>query len=181
MKTPPKSKNRKRALPAALQSELSKVVKFAGGRGGVLGEAASARHRVRLPRLCVLFVGHDRSRLKLSAQFLADELDRDLRRIALDKIVSKYIGETEKNLKRVFDNAEAVASILFFDEADALFGKRTEVRDSHDRYANLEMNYLLQRIEKFDGLVILATNHKKNLDAAFLRRVNFIIPLSRCT
>jgi len=89
--------------------------------------------------------------------------------------VSKYIGETEKNLRQVFDAAEDGASILFFDEADALFGKRSEVKDSHDRYANIEINYLLQRMESYSGLAILATNLKASLDTAFLRRLRFIV------
>ena len=90
-------------------------------------------------------------------------------------MVSKYIGETEKNLRRLFDAAEDGGAILFFDEADALFGKRSEVKDSHDRYANIEINYLLQRIESYRGLAILATNMKSALDTAFLRRLRFIV------
>ena len=90
-------------------------------------------------------------------------------------MVSKYVGETEKNLRRVFDAAERSGAILFFDEADALFGTRTEVRDSHDRYANLEINYLLQRMEDYAGLAILATNRRAALDGAFLRRLRFVI------
>src|SRR5581483_12049115 len=88
---------------------------------------------------------------------------------------SKYIGETEKNLRRLFDAAEDGGAILFFDEADALFGKRSEVKDSHDRYANIEINYLLQRMEAYRGLAILATNMKSSLDSAFLRRLRFIV------
>ena len=96
-------------------------------------------------------------------------------------MVSKYIGETEKNLRRLFDAAEDGGAILFFDEADALFGKRSEVKDSHDRYANIEINYLLQRMEAYRGLAILATNMKSALDTAFLRRLRFIVnfPVSR--
>ena len=90
-------------------------------------------------------------------------------------MVSKYIGETEKNLRRLFDAAEDGGAILFFDEADALFGKRSEVKDSHDRYANIEINYLLQRMESYRGLAILATNLKSALDTAFLRRLRFIV------
>ena len=90
-------------------------------------------------------------------------------------MVSKYIGETEKNLRKLFDAAEGGGAILFFDEADALFGKRSEVKDSHDRYANIEVNYLLQRLESFQGLAILATNMKGALDSAFLRRLRFVI------
>jgi SpoVK/Ycf46/Vps4 family AAA+-type ATPase len=90
-------------------------------------------------------------------------------------VVSKYIGETEKNLKRVFDAAEESGAILLFDEADALFGKRTEVKDSHDRHANIEVSYLLQRMESYQGLAILTTNLRKNIDEAFLRRIQFIV------
>ncbi len=98
-----------------------------------------------------------------------------LYRIDLSQVVNKYIGETEKNLRRLFDAADAADVILFFDEADALFGKRTEVKDAHDRYANLEVSYLLERMERFKGLAILATNRKKDLDEAFLRRLRFVV------
>src|SRR5258706_1912086 len=106
---------------------------------------------------------------------LAKELGRDLYRVDLSKIVSKYIGETEKNLRQVFAAAQASDSILFFDEADALFGKRSEVKDSHDRYANIEVNYLLQRMEEYRGLAILTTNMKTALDQAFTRRIRFVV------
>ena len=96
-------------------------------------------------------------------------------RIDLSQVVNKYIGETEKNLKRVFDAADVSDMILFFDEADALFGRRTEVSDAHDRYANLEISYLLERMERFKGLAILATNRKKDLDEAFLRRLRYVV------
>ena len=99
----------------------------------------------------------------------------DLYRIDLSAVVSKYIGETEKNLRRVFDAAEEGGVILLFDEADALFGKRSEVKDSHDRYANIEISYLLQRMEAYRGLAILTTNLKDTLDPAFLRRIRFIV------
>jgi SpoVK/Ycf46/Vps4 family AAA+-type ATPase len=99
----------------------------------------------------------------------------DLYRIDLASVVSKYIGETEKNLRRVFDAAEESGAILLFDEADALFGKRSEIKDSHDRYANIEVSYLLQRMEAYRGLAILTTNRKESLDAAFVRRLRFIV------
>jgi len=101
-----------------------------------------------------------------------------LYRIDLSAVVSKYIGETEKNLRRLFDAAEEGGTILFFDEADSLFGKRSEVKDSHDRYANIEVNYLLQRMESYRGLAILATNMKSALDSAFMRRLRFIVNFS---
>src|SRR5205814_8035322 len=111
----------------------------------------------------------------MAAEALAGKLRLDLFRIDLAGIVSKYIGETEKNLRRVFDAAEDGGAILFFDEADALFGKRSEVKDSHDRYANIEINYLLQRMEQYRGLAVLATNMKSALDPAFLRRLRFVV------
>jgi len=111
----------------------------------------------------------------MAAGIIAHELELDLYRIELSRIVSKYIGETEKNLAQIFDAAEGAGVILFFDEADALFGKRTEVKDAHDRYANIEVSYLLQRIEEYNGLVILASNFRRNIDEAFLRRMHFIV------
>ena len=111
----------------------------------------------------------------MAAEVLANRLQLDLFRIDLSQVVSKYIGETEKNLGRIFEAAEEGGSILLFDEADALFGKRTEVRDSHDRYANIEVSYLLQRMESYTGLAILTTNNKEALDTAFQRRIRFNI------
>ena len=122
-----------------------------------------------------LFAGESGTGKTLAAEVLSSHLRLDLYRIDLSSVVSKYIGETEKNLRRLFDAAEAGGCILFFDEADALFGKRTEVKDSHDRYANIEINYLLQRMEAFRGLAILATNLRNTLDAAFVRRLRFIV------
>ncbi|MGK5169336.1 ATP-binding protein [Geodermatophilus sp. CPCC 205761] len=111
----------------------------------------------------------------MAAQVLAGDLGLDLYRIDLSRVVSKYIGETEKNLARVFAEAETSNAILFFDEADALFGKRTEVADAHDRYANIETSYLLQRMEDYAGVVVLATNLRQNLDDAFARRIRFLV------
>jgi len=105
---------------------------------------------------------------------LASALSLDLYRVDLSQVVSKYIGETEKNLRRVFDAAEEGAAVLLFDEADALFGKRSDVKDSHDRYANIEVSYLLQRMEAYRGLAILTTNMKNAIDPAFLRRIQFV-------
>lgn len=123
-----------------------------------------------------LFSGPPGTGKTMTAAVLATELGLDLYHVDLSQVVSKYIGETEKHLGRLFDEAEANSAILFFDEADALFGKRTEVGDSHDRYANMETSYLLQRIDEYEGLVILATNLSKNMDEAFVRRLRFIIP-----
>jgi len=125
--------------------------------------------------LNALFAGPSGTGKTMAAEIIANELKLDLYKIDLSSIVSKYIGETEKNLSRIFEEAESANSILFFDEADALFGKRTEVRDSHDRYANIEVNYLLQKMEEYEGIVILATNFRKNMDDAFVRRMQFTV------
>lgn len=122
-----------------------------------------------------LFAGPPGTGKTMGAEILASELDLPMYRIDLSQVVNKYIGETEKNLKRLFDAADISDVILFFDEADSLFGRRTEVKDAHDRYANLEISYLLERMERFKGVAILATNRKKDLDEAFLRRLRFII------
>jgi hypothetical protein len=122
-----------------------------------------------------LFAGVSGTGKTMAAEVLARELRLDLYRIDLSQVVSKYIGETEKNLRRVFDAAEAGGAVLLFDEADALFGKRSEVKDSHDRYANIEISYLLQRMETYRGLAILTTNMKSVLDISFLRRIRFVV------
>jgi SpoVK/Ycf46/Vps4 family AAA+-type ATPase len=125
--------------------------------------------------ISALFAGESGTGKTMAADVLAGELGLNLYRIDLSAVVSKYIGETEKNLRQLFDAAEDGGAILFFDEADALFGKRSEVKDSHDRYANIEVNYLLQRMEAFEGLAILATNLRSALDRAFLRRLRFVV------
>jgi SpoVK/Ycf46/Vps4 family AAA+-type ATPase len=111
----------------------------------------------------------------MAAEIIARELELDLYKIDLSSVVSKYIGETEKNLERIFNAAENAGAILFFDEADSLFGKRSEVRDSHDRYANLEISYLLQKMEMYEGVAILASNLRQNLDESFVRRLAFSV------
>ncbi|MFP5261550.1 MAG: ATP-binding protein [Blastocatellia bacterium] len=125
--------------------------------------------------ISALFAGASGTGKTMAAEVLANELKLDLYRIDLSQVVSKYIGETEKNLRRVFDAAEEGGAVLLFDEADALFGKRSEVKDSHDRYANIEISYLLQRMEAYRGLAILTTNMKSVLDPAFLRRIRFVV------
>jgi SpoVK/Ycf46/Vps4 family AAA+-type ATPase len=125
--------------------------------------------------LSVLFSGPPGTGKTLAASVLANDLGVDLYQIDLSSVVSKYIGETEKQLERIFTEAESSRAVLFFDEADALFGKRTEVRDAHDRYANLETSYLLQRMDSYEGLVILASNLSRNMDEAFIRRLRFIV------
>lgn len=134
--------------------------------------------RARMNRglgISALFAGDSGTGKTMAAEVLANALKLDLYRIDLSAVVSKYIGETEKNLRQVFDAAEDGGAILFFDEADAIFGKRSEVKDAHDRYANIEINYLLQRMEAYRGLAILATNMKSALDTAFMRRLRFVV------
>jgi hypothetical protein len=125
--------------------------------------------------ISVLFAGESGTGKTMAAEVIANDLQLDLYRIDLSAVVNKYIGETEKNLRRLFDAADDGGAILLFDEADALFGKRTDVKDSHDRYANLEVNYLLQRMESYRGLAILATNLRGSLDKAFMRRLRFVV------
>jgi ATP-dependent 26S proteasome regulatory subunit len=125
--------------------------------------------------LNILFAGPSGTGKTMAAEIMAGELELDLYKLDLSTVVSKYIGETEKNLARIFAEAECSNAILFFDEADALFGKRSEVRDSHDRYANIEINYLLQKMEEHEGVVILATNFRRNMDDAFVRRMHFTV------
>jgi SpoVK/Ycf46/Vps4 family AAA+-type ATPase len=125
--------------------------------------------------LNVLFGGPSGTGKTMAAEIMANELGLDLYKIDLSAIVSKYIGETEKNLDRIFREGQTANAILFFDEADAIFGKRSEVRDSHDRYANIEIAYLLQKMEEYDGVTILATNLRKNMDEAFARRMHFTV------
>src|SRR3569623_75851 len=125
--------------------------------------------------ISALFAGESGTGMTLAAEVISADLGRDLFRIDLAAVVSKYIGETDKNLERLFGAAEASGAVLLFDEADALFGKRSEVKDSHARYANLELAYLLQRMETYRGLSVLTTNLKSLLDTAFLRRIRFVV------
>jgi SpoVK/Ycf46/Vps4 family AAA+-type ATPase len=123
----------------------------------------------------MLFAGPPGTGKTMAAEVIASELSLDLYKIDLSTIISKYIGETEKNLEQIFNEAQRSNAILFFDEADAIFGKRSEVKDAHDRYANIEVSYLLQRMENYDGVTILATNLRANLDEAFTRRLQFAV------
>jgi hypothetical protein len=141
----------------------------------VYREWGMARKSARGLGISALFTGPSGTGKTMAAEVLANDLGLDLYRVDLSTVVSKYVGETEKNLRRVFDAAEDAGVILLFDEADALFGKRSEVRDSHDRYANIEVSYLLQRMESYAGLAILTTNLKQSLDTAFLRRLRFVV------
>ena len=125
--------------------------------------------------MTALFAGPSGTGKTMAAQVLARSLGLDLYRVDLAGVVSKYIGETEKHLREVFEACERAPVLLLFDEADALFGKRTQVSDAHDRYANIEIDYVLQRMEQFDGVAVLATNRKGDLDTAFVRRLRFIV------
>jgi hypothetical protein len=162
-------------LPDAEIKLLRQITAQAGQRAKVYDEWGFRRRMSRGLGISALFAGPSGTGKTMAAEVLANDLRLDLYRIDLSGVVSKYIGETEKNLARLFDGAEDGGAILFFDEADALFGKRSEVKDSHDRYANIEVNYLLQRMEAYRGLAILATNMKSALDQAFLRRLRFIV------
>lgn len=144
-------------------------------RHKVYEEWGFARKMNRGLGLSALFTGESGTGKTMAAEVITNELHLNLYRIDLSAVVSKYIGETEKNLRQLFEAAEDGGAILFFDEADALFGKRSEVKDSHDRYANIEINYLLQRMESYRGLAILATNMKSALDTAFMRRLRFVV------
>ena len=135
-------------------------------------------YRARMPYghgVAALFSGPSGTGKTMAAQIIARELGVELFQVDLANTVSKYIGETEKNLDVVFNAAERAGAVLAFEEADALFGKRTEVRDAHDRYANLEVAYLLQRIEAYGGVTVLTSNLRQNLDSAFIRRFRFIV------
>jgi SpoVK/Ycf46/Vps4 family AAA+-type ATPase len=162
-------------LPEAQLSVLRQIAVHVRHRPTVHEGWGFAGKSARGLGISALFAGDSGTGKTMAAEALASELHRDLFRIDLSGVVSKYIGETEKNLARVFDAAEAGGAILLFDEADALFGKRSEVKDSHDRYANLEVSYLLQRMEAYRGLAILTSNQKAALDLAFQRRLRFIV------
>ena len=162
-------------VPAEVRTQLLEIRTRVATRDTFAHDWALDSVHARATGVVALFVGPSGTGKTLSAEALANELGLDLYRIDLAGIVSKYIGETEKNLDRVFAAATHSNAVLFFDEADALFGKRSEVKDAHDRYANIEVAYLLQKMEQFSGLAILATNLKQNLDEAFARRLTFTV------
>lgn len=162
-------------LPDAQTQTLREITVHLRHRVRVYDDWGFAARSSRGLGISALFTGASGTGKTMAAEVLAHELRLDLYRIDLSQVVSKYVGETERNLRRVFDAADEGGAILLFDEADALFGKRTEVRDSHDRYANIEVSYLLQRMEAYRGLAILTTNMKEALDPAFLRRIRFIV------
>jgi len=162
-------------LPIEQKSLLRQVIDQVNHRNRVYQDWGFREKMNRGLGINALFTGDSGTGKSMAAEVIASELKLDLFRIDLSAVVSKYIGETEKNLRKLFDAAEDSGAILFFDEADALFGKRSEVKDSHDRYANIEINYLLQKIEAYRGLAILASNMKSALDKAFVRRLRFIV------
>ena len=162
-------------LPARQRAVLARLAAQVRQRHRVYESWGFAAKSGRGLGISALFTGASGTGKTMAAEVLAGELELDLYRIDLSAVVSKYIGETEKNLARVFDAAEGGGAILLFDEADALFGKRSEVKDSHDRYANIEIGYLLQRMEEYRGLAILTTNRRDALDSAFLRRLRFVV------
>ena len=162
-------------LPVPQMDVLRQVVANARQSSVVLRDWGFSAQYSRGLGLSALFAGPSGTGKTMAAGILARELDRDLYQIDLATVTSKYIGETEKHLRRIFNAAERSGAILLFDEADALFGKRSQVRDSHDRYANLEISYLLQRMESYRGIAILTTNMHNTLDTAFQRRLRFVV------
>ncbi|MGC5221187.1 ATP-binding protein [Micromonospora sp. DT81.3] len=162
-------------LPQQQKSTLYEIAAQARWRSTVHREWGFSAGGGPAQGISVLFYGPSGTGKSMAAGVITTELGLDLYRIDLSRVVSKYIGETEKNLGTVFDEAEGAGAVLLFDEADALFGRRSEVKDSHDRYANLEVSYLLQRMEAYDGLAILTTNQRSALDPAFLRRLRFAV------
>jgi len=162
-------------LPEAENQQLREIAMHVRQRAKVYDQWGFGALGQRGLGISALFAGPSGTGKTMAAEVLANALDLDLYRVDLSGVVSKYIGETEKNLKRIFAAAEDSGAVLLFDEAETIFGRRSEVKDSHDRYANIEINYLLQRMESYRGLAVLATNRKADLDPAFLRRIRFVI------
>ena len=162
-------------LSADAGDQLDELIAQVRGRWRVYDDWHLRERTNRGLGISALFAGESGTGKTTAAEVVAAALRLDLYRIDLSAVVNKYIGETEKNLRRVFDAFEDGGAVLFFDEADALFGKRTEVKDSHDRYANIEVSYLLQRLESYRGLAVLATNNRGAIDPAFRRRLRFVI------
>src|SRR5664279_2415749 len=162
-------------LPEDKLAHLREICSHVRHQYHVLGQWGFGKKLGRGNGLSALFTGPSGTGKTMAAEVVACDLELDLYKVDLAGVVSKYIGETEKNLARVFAEAETSNAILFFDEADALFGKRTEVSDAHDRYANIETSFLLQKMEEYEGVVILATNLRENMDEAFTRRIHFIV------
>ena len=164
-------------LPADQLTLLHEIVATVRGRATVMEAWGVGKKLAASSGITTLFAGPPGTGKTMAAEVISNDLNLDLYKIDLSTVVSKYIGETEKNLERIFTEAQSSNAILFFDEADALFGKRSEVKDAHDRYANIETSYLLQRMEAYDGVTILATNLRANLDDAFTRRLQFAVDI----
>src|SRR5207244_1667079 len=162
-------------LPARTLRRVREVAAAAKNRHVVYSQWAFESRVAAGPGLKVLFAVPSGTGKTMTADVIANDLGLDLYKIDLSTVVSKYIGETEKNLEKIFRAAHSSNAILFFDEADALFGKRSEVKDAHDRYANIEVAYLLQKMDEHEGAVILASNLSKNIDDAFSRRMHYIV------
>jgi SpoVK/Ycf46/Vps4 family AAA+-type ATPase len=162
-------------LPQEQVSLLHQIAEHARQRNRMLENYGLPDKIKRGVGISALFTGTSGTGKTLAAQVIANDQKLDLYRVDLSNVVSKYIGETEKNLGRIFDVAGDSNAVLLFDEADSLFGKRSEVKDAHDRYANISNDYLLQRIESYQGIVILTTNSKESIDHAFIRRLRFIV------
>jgi SpoVK/Ycf46/Vps4 family AAA+-type ATPase len=162
-------------LPADGLAQLRELCARARHQLTVLDRWGFGRKHARRAGLTALFVGQPGTGKTMAAEIVAGALGLELFRIDLSAVVSKYIGETEKNLERIFRAADRGDAVLLFDEADALFGKRSDTRDAHDRYANVEIAYLLQRLETYDGVAVLTTNLRNNLDEAFVRRLDFAL------
>jgi SpoVK/Ycf46/Vps4 family AAA+-type ATPase len=162
-------------LPEDKLAQLREAVGRLKNQSVVLDDWGFLKDRPGARGVRMLFTGPPGTGKSLSAEVVASAIGVDLLVVDISRVVSKWIGETEKNLAEVFDAAERAQAVLLFDEADALFGKRTEVSDAHDRYANLETAYLLSRLERFEGLAILSTNLRQNVDGAFLRRLEFVV------
>ena len=162
-------------LPQEKMAVLREMTAMVRGHPKVLDEWGVIAKLAPSRAVTALFAGEPGTGKTIAAEVIAGDLGLDLYKIDLSSLVDKYIGETEKNLERIFTEAESANAILFFDEADAIFGKRTGVKDAHDRYANVGVSYLLQRMETFDGITILATNLRANLDDAFTRRLHFMV------
>ncbi|MCP5107165.1 MAG: ATP-binding protein, partial [bacterium] len=162
-------------LPPDKMRQLNEMCNYVTYRQVVYNQWGFGRKISLGKGLNILFSGPSGTGKTMASGILANELKLDFYKIDLSCVVSKYIGETEKNLAGIFKEAQSANAVRFFDEADALFGKRSEVKDSHDRYANIEINYLLQKMEEHEGIVILATNFRKNIDDAFTRRMHFLL------
>ena len=166
-------------LPDKQRHVLRQLCAHVRQQPGLHGQRQFFGKRTRNEAASALFVGGSDSERRIAAEVLARDLQLGLYRVDLGAIARKYIGETEKNLERVFQAAEDASAILLFDEADALFDKRSEVRDAHDRYANVEVGYLLERVERLNGVAIFAASERDDLDAALLRQLHYIVEFTR--